>query len=52
MARKSSFDDSHDIVGCRAKLMGDLLRPERRITAHSPSPAIASPWFRRAVHTA
>jgi hypothetical protein len=52
MARKSGIDDGHNVVGCRAKLMGERLRPELRITAQSASPAIASQWFRRASQTA
>jgi hypothetical protein len=44
IGRKSDIDDKHILVGCRAKLMGERLRPERRIMAHSLSPAIASPW--------
>ena len=48
LARKSGIDDSHNVVGCRAKLMRERLRPERRITAHSLGPAIASPLLHRA----
>jgi hypothetical protein len=51
IGRKSGIDNSHNVVGYRAQFMGERLRPECRITAHSPSPAIASPWFHRVVHT-